>query len=685
MIIKKVHNKFALSTCKLQTANCKLIAICLTLILTSTSTFSQGVISELNTSSAVKRFIAKDGFRIPQVAALPTNPNLLNYTTPDASGALIYCTCAADTTKRGIWYWQVNQWVKFTPSADASILSYTLDSTGQAQGRWVFSGPNQKLSSSPYFLFDSANRKVTIGSTNVSIGGPSYRFYVNGKGHIGNLTTEGNTITPGKPPTGTGATYPIGWNPTTLELEKYTQWPDSITSYTKNASLDSNILTFSSGRRIAVVDNAGAGVTPAALTKTDDTNVTLTLSGTPSTALLQSVGIAAGWTGNLGIARGGTGAGTANAALNNLLPSQSGASGKVLQSNGTDASWQTPSGGSSASGSTGDVQFRRADGSFSSRPQFNYDSTNQTLRLIRSNETQPQLILGANGSSSSQFEYASGVTSWRTTYGDIKINVNGTVANNFEASANRLFLNNRGTGSTDFGFKIEGRRITVPTTVGDAVTLGTMSAPGGLLDVSISVQAAGFEVTKRYIITSNYDITAGAWQTLLPIANTGVYSGQDFDLEISQTTITLSLRIRRTSGTTAGTANVNIVSQGGANNFNWCTSGCTSAVSAPTNIYKLTYLTQVNNTVGVGYLTPAATLAVNGDVLINTNTAVSSSQLTVTSTTKGFLPPRMTTSQRNAISSPADGLIIFCTDCTATDGSTGVTQTYSSAAWRNHY
>jgi hypothetical protein len=48
--------------------------------------------------------------------------------------------------------------------------------------------------------------------------------------------------------------------------------------------------------------------TPAALTKTDDTNVTLTLGGTPATALLQAVSLTLGWTGQLGLARGGTAA-----------------------------------------------------------------------------------------------------------------------------------------------------------------------------------------------------------------------------------------------------------------------------------------------------------------------------------------------------------------------------------------
>jgi len=44
-------------------------------------------------------------------------------------------------------------------------------------------------------------------------------------------------------------------------------------------------------------------VTPAALTKTDDTNVTLTLGGTPATSLLQAVSLTLGWTGTLADAR----------------------------------------------------------------------------------------------------------------------------------------------------------------------------------------------------------------------------------------------------------------------------------------------------------------------------------------------------------------------------------------------
>lgn len=62
---------------------------------------------------------------------------------------------------------------------------------------------------------------------------------------------------------------------------------------------------------------------PAALTKTDDTNVTLTLGGSASTALLNAASLTLGWTGQLAVSRGGTGV--------NTTP----ANGQLLIGNGT--------------------------------------------------------------------------------------------------------------------------------------------------------------------------------------------------------------------------------------------------------------------------------------------------------------------------------------------------------------
>lgn len=52
-------------------------------------------------------------------------------------------------------------------------------------------------------------------------------------------------------------------------------------------------------------------ITPAALTKTDDSNVTLTLGGSPSIALLAGVALTLGWNGQLPVSRGGTGTSSA--------------------------------------------------------------------------------------------------------------------------------------------------------------------------------------------------------------------------------------------------------------------------------------------------------------------------------------------------------------------------------------
>ncbi|CAB4127040.1 hypothetical protein UFOVP260_34 [uncultured Caudovirales phage] len=51
----------------------------------------------------------------------------------------------------------------------------------------------------------------------------------------------------------------------------------------------------------------GTPYTASALTATPDTNVTITLGGTPATALLHASSITLGWTGSLAVGRGGLG------------------------------------------------------------------------------------------------------------------------------------------------------------------------------------------------------------------------------------------------------------------------------------------------------------------------------------------------------------------------------------------
>jgi len=78
-----------------------------------------------------------------------------------------------------------------------------------------------------------------------------------------------------------------------------------------------------------------------------------------------------------------------------------------------------------------------------------------------------------------------------------------------------------------------------------------------------------------------------------------------------------------------------------------------------------------------GYNSGAAWFTINNDlqrVGVGTASPNAAAMLDVSSTTKGFLPPRMTTAQRDAISSPAAGLVIYNT-------STNVLNFYNGSAW----
>jgi hypothetical protein len=57
-----------------------------------------------------------------------------------------------------------------------------------------------------------------------------------------------------------------------------------------------------------------------------------------------------------------------------------------------------------------------------------------------------------------------------------------------------------------------------------------------------------------------------------------------------------------------------------------------------------------------------------------------SSMLDVKSVNKGFLAPRMTLAQRNAISNPAEGLTVVCIDCG--DNNSSAVSIYSNGIWR---
>ena len=82
-----------------------------------------------------------------------------------------------------------------------------------------------------------------------------------------------------------------------------------------------------------------------------------------------------------------------------------------------------------------------------------------------------------------------------------------------------------------------------------------------------------------------------------------------------------------------------------------------------------------------GAFSPQNVLAIHstyGGAYLNTATPQASAILQADSTTQGFLPPRMTTTQRTGIVLPAAGLIVYDTD-------TNKSYTYDGTAWQAHW
>ena len=70
---------------------------------------------------------------------------------------------------------------------------------------------------------------------------------------------------------------------------------------------------------------------------------------------------------------------------------------------------------------------------------------------------------------------------------------------------------------------------------------------------------------------------------------------------------------------------------------------------------------------------------VSGTIAAGTTTPDPSAKIDVTSTTQGFLPPRMTAAQRDAIVNPAAGLMIWCSDV----GASGEIEVFNGTSWTN--
>jgi len=161
-----------------------------------------------------------------------------------------------------------------------------------------------------------------------------------------------------------------------------------------------------------------------------------------------------------------------------------------------------------------------------------------------------------------------------------------------------------------------------------------------------------------YVIVSNY--TAGFNVTSKICAGSG--SALDAQMGVKgsgSTSATTSLLVQNSSGTAALTTKDDLTTT-----FGGTISGTNCVMTANVNFQNILY--------GSNFFsqnTGATTLG-------SSSAADASAMLDIRSTTRGFLPPRMTTTQKNAIASPAAGLVVY-------DSTTNKLCCYNGSTWND--
>jgi hypothetical protein len=239
-----------------------------------------------------------------------------------------------------------------------------------------------------------------------------------------------------------------------------------------------------------------------ALTKTDDTNVTLTLGGTPSTALLKSTSLTLGWTGQLAAGRGGTGSaftqftGPASTVKTFTLPN---ASATILTTNDTVTILQGGTGATTQQGA-----INALAGAVTSGQYLRGNGTNVVMSSIQAGDV-PTLNQNTTGS-------AATLTTTRTLWGQ-PFNGSQNVSGTLSAVGNII-----GTSAITIS-AAHNQDITLQTTGTGEVNIPKVDIDGGTIDgttIGLTVPASavftGVTVAGNVNIDGNLFVTGSATQ-----------------------------------------------------------------------------------------------------------------------------------------------------------------------------
>jgi hypothetical protein len=247
-----------------------------------------------------------------------------------------------------------------------------------------------------------------------------------------------------------------------------------------------------------------------------------------------------------------------------------------------------------------------------------------------------------NPTTNATYDLGASATAWRSAFLSSNLTVGGAIT-----GSNGLTITGPMTLQGQYVCSVPTTFDTVANGVKDLATFTCTSTTSGQIsfDISLVLSQAGTSLTKRYLVSTGYNITTGSWQRCIPISvHTSSSTTDSYELQMQSTAVpaTIKFRLVHSVNTIASTPTVNIKAAYAQNDVptfanltgntqytdaNWATYGFVSS----------TALTQVGGQVGVGTLAPSAKFHVSGgsaqfDSNVTVTSALSTSNLTATGT-----------------------------------------------------